>query len=65
MDGIVRLLSVADTAKQFSLQFKPCLGGNLYQCLERRECCGEQELCTKVGALTVWHLLPADNIQQL
>lgn len=45
---MVQLLSVADTAKHFSLQFKPCLGGNLFQCLERRECCEEQELCVKV-----------------
>jgi hypothetical protein len=48
VDGIVQLLSVADTAKHFSLQFKPCLGGTLYQSLQRRECCTEEELCAKV-----------------
>lgn len=49
----MQLLSVADTSKHFSLQFRPCLGGNLYQCLERRECCNEQDLAAKVG-VSVW-----------
>jgi hypothetical protein len=48
--GVVQLISVADTPQHFSLQFKPCLGGNLYQAIARREFCDEAHLCTKVGA---------------
>ncbi|WIA31069.1 hypothetical protein OEZ86_001097 [Tetradesmus obliquus] len=46
--GVVQLISVADTPQHFSLQFKPCLGGNLYQAIERKEFCDEALLCTKV-----------------
>lgn len=45
---MVQLISVADTPQHFSLQFKPCLGGNLYQAIERKEFCDEALLCTKV-----------------
>ncbi|KAF6255213.1 hypothetical protein COO60DRAFT_1641700 [Scenedesmus sp. NREL 46B-D3] len=46
--GVVQLISVADTPQSFSLQFKPCFGGNLYQAIGRKEFCQESHLCTKV-----------------
>lgn len=47
--GVVQLISVADTPQSFSLQFKPCFGGNLYQAIGRKEFCQESHLCTKVS----------------
>lgn len=62
---MVQLLSVADTPHHFSLQFNPCLGGNLYQLIQRQECCDETKLCRQVWPNYVDRASVADGSDKL
>lgn len=70
VEGVVQLLSVADTPQYFSLQFEPCLGGNLHQWLAREKwdeerVCAQVSLALRRGSSTAVHLfdrLVADEV---